>query len=45
MKQLCDEAIVLVQGKLLTRGPVAEVARDERVIEAYFGGGKYEAAR
>lgn len=43
VRSLCDEAIVLAQGKLLTRGPVAEVEADERVVEAYFGGGKYEA--
>lgn len=44
VKRLCDSAIVLVQGRLLTQGPVAEVERDDRVIEAYFGGGRYEAA-
>ena len=44
VKSLCDEAIVLVQGKKLMRGGVDAVAADERVIEAYFGGGKYEAA-
>jgi branched-chain amino acid transport system ATP-binding protein len=43
VRSLCDEAIVLVQGEVLTRGPVQEVEADERVIEAYFGGGKYEA--
>lgn len=43
VRNLCAEAIVLVQGQVLVRGPVAEVARDDRVIEAYFGGGKYEA--
>ena len=42
VKSLCSEAIVMVQGRFLTRGPVDEVAQDERVIEAYFGGGKYE---
>ncbi len=45
VKRLCHEAIVMVQGQVLTRGSVAEVQNDERVIEAYFGGGKYEAAR
>ena len=44
VKSLCEEAIVLVQGRQLMRGSVDEVERDERVIEAYFGGGKYEAA-
>jgi branched-chain amino acid transport system ATP-binding protein len=28
---------------LLTRGSVDDVRQDARVIEAYFGGGKYEA--
>ena len=45
VRSLCDEAMVLVQGEVLMRGPVAEVAADDRVIEAYFGGGKYEAAQ
>jgi len=40
--RLCGDVIVMAQGKVLTRGPVEEVRRDERVIEAYFGGGKYE---
>ncbi|MEM8915783.1 MAG: ABC transporter ATP-binding protein [Pseudomonadota bacterium] len=44
VRSLCSEAIVLVQGQLLTRGNVEKVESDERVVEAYFGGGKYEAA-
>ena len=32
----------MTQGRLLTRGSIEAVRRDERVIEAYFGGGKYE---
>jgi len=44
VKSLCDSAIVLVQGRMLMHGPVDTVETDERVIEAYFGGGKYEAA-
>jgi len=44
VKSLCEEAIVLVQGRKLMRGLVNDVERDERVIEAYFGGGKYETA-
>ena len=43
VRSLCDDAIVLVQGEMLMRGPVEQVEADERVIEAYFGGGKYEA--
>jgi branched-chain amino acid transport system ATP-binding protein len=40
--RLCDDVVVMAQGAVLTRGNVEEVRRDERVIEAYFGGGKYE---
>ncbi|MEQ8307144.1 MAG: ABC transporter ATP-binding protein [Hoeflea sp.] len=43
VSKLCDGVIVMAQGQLLTRGSVDEVRQDARVIEAYFGGGKYEA--
>jgi len=43
VSRLCDHVLVMAQGKLLTEGTVDEVRNDERVIEAYFGGGKYEA--
>ena len=43
VSKLCDNVVVLAQGQLLMRGTVDEVRADERVIEAYFGGGKYEA--
>ena len=43
VSKLCDSVVVMAQGSLLMRGSVDEVRRDERVIEAYFGGGKYEA--
>ena len=43
VSKLCDSVVVMAQGSLLTRGSVEEVRCDERVIEAYFGGGKYEA--
>lgn len=43
VSRLCDHVLVMAQGKLLTEGTVNEVRNDERVIEAYFGGGKYEA--
>lgn len=36
--ELCDPVIVLAEGKVLTRGSMAEVRADERVIDAYFGG-------
>lgn len=42
VSKLCDHVIVMAQGALLTEGTVDEVRNDERVIEAYFGGGKYE---
>jgi branched-chain amino acid transport system ATP-binding protein len=42
VSRLCDAVVVMAEGKVLTQGSVAEVRRDERVIEAYFGGGKYE---
>ena len=43
VSRLCDDVVVMAQGEVLTRGSVADVRRDERVIDAYFGGGKYEA--
>ena len=43
VSRLCDNVVVMASGKLLTRGTPDEVRRDERVVEAYFGGGKYEA--
>jgi branched-chain amino acid transport system ATP-binding protein len=36
--RLCDPVIVLVEGRVLTEGPMAEVSNDPRVIDAYFGG-------
>jgi branched-chain amino acid transport system ATP-binding protein len=42
VSKLCADVIVMAQGSVLMRGSVSEVRRDERVIEAYFGGGKYE---
>jgi branched-chain amino acid transport system ATP-binding protein len=42
VSRLCDNVVVMAQGSVLMRGRVDEVRRDERVIEAYFGGGKYE---
>ncbi len=35
---LCDPVIVMAEGTVLTQGSMAEVRRDQRVIEAYFGG-------
>jgi branched-chain amino acid transport system ATP-binding protein len=42
VSRLCSDVIVMAQGRVLTRGSIEEVRQDERVIEAYFGGGKYE---
>ncbi|MFO1091433.1 MAG: ABC transporter ATP-binding protein [Hyphomicrobiales bacterium] len=44
VSRLCSEVTVMAQGKVLARGTVAEVRADERVVEAYFGGGRYEDA-
>ncbi len=43
VSKLCDDVVVMAQGAVLTRGSVEAVRKDERVIEAYFGGGKYES--
>lgn len=40
--KLCASVIVLAQGRVLTQGSVDSIRDDERVIEIYFGGGKYE---
>ena len=42
VSRLCDSVIVMAQGQVLTHGSVEQVRNDERVIEAYFGGGKYQ---
>nr|WP_316642118.1 ABC transporter ATP-binding protein [uncultured Roseateles sp.] len=42
VSKLCDEVFVMANGRLLAQGSVAEVRADERVIEAYFGGGTFE---
>jgi ABC-type branched-subunit amino acid transport system ATPase component len=38
VRALCDEVIVLNGGRLMTRGPTAEILADARVIGAYLGG-------
>ncbi len=40
---LCDPVIVLNEGKVLTEGKMEDVRRNERVLDAYLGGGE-EAA-
>ena len=37
---LCEPVIVLAEGSVLTEGPMQEVRRDPRVLEAYLGGGE-----
>jgi branched-chain amino acid transport system ATP-binding protein len=44
VSRLCDGVIVMAQGEVLMTGTVDEVRQDDRVIEAYFGGGKYQDA-
>jgi len=41
---ICDHVIVMAEGQVLTEGQMHELRADERVIEAYFGGGKYGSA-
>jgi branched-chain amino acid transport system ATP-binding protein len=36
--RLCDPVIVMAAGRVLTQGRMADIRKDERVIEAYFGG-------
>ena len=42
--ELCDPVIVMAEGRVLAQGTMAEVRRDARVLEAYFGGGRGTAA-
>lgn len=35
---LCQETIVLAEGQVLTQGTMDDIRKDERVIDAYFGG-------
>jgi ABC-type multidrug transport system ATPase subunit len=40
-----DRVIVLARGALIAQGSVADVRDDARVREAYFGSGRFDAAR
>ncbi len=40
--KLCSKVHVMAQGRLLMSGSIDEVKNDERVIDVYFGGGKYQ---
>ena len=37
IRALCDDVVVMAEGRFLARGPFAEVAADARVQEAYLG--------
>ncbi len=39
ISRLCDPVIVMVEGAVLTQGPVGRIMADEAVIEAYLGRG------
>ncbi len=38
---LCDNIVVLAEGKVLTEGSMSKVRNDPRVIDAYFGGSEF----
>lgn len=42
--RLCDPVIVMAQGKVLTQGPMTEIRKDRRVLEAYLGSRDAEPA-
>jgi branched-chain amino acid transport system ATP-binding protein len=42
--RLCNPVIVMAEGRVLTEGTMAEIRRDERVIEAYLGRRRSRAA-
>ncbi len=41
--RLCDPVIVMAEGAVLTQGTMADIRKDGRVVEAYFGGGAARA--
>ena len=45
ISRLCDPVIVMAEGKVLVEGTALEVRKDERVIEAYLGVGRKQAAK
>jgi branched-chain amino acid transport system ATP-binding protein len=45
ISRLCDPVIVMAEGKVLVEGPADVVRKDERVIEAYLGVGRKQAAK
>jgi len=36
--RLCDPVVVMAEGRILTRGSMAEIRADATVLDAYFGG-------
>ena len=36
--RLCDPVVVMAEGRVLTRGSMAEIRANDAVIEAYLGG-------
>jgi branched-chain amino acid transport system ATP-binding protein len=42
--RLCDPVVVMAEGQVLMRGPMEEIRRDPRVIEAYLGARAAHAA-
>jgi branched-chain amino acid transport system ATP-binding protein len=42
---LCDTVYVLAQGRIIAAGTPGEVARNERVVEAYLGHGAAQRMR
>lgn len=45
ISRLCDPVIVMAEGKVLVEGTAEAVRKDERVIEAYLGVGRKQAAK
>lgn len=43
--RLCDPVIVMAAGSVMVEGPMAEIRRNQEVVEAYFGGGVQAEAR
>jgi branched-chain amino acid transport system permease protein len=41
--ELCDEVIVMAEGTPIAQGPLSELRRDRRVVDAYLGGATVDA--